>query len=337
MKNFFKGLIALTLALIIFPAVPWFIGISSPDSETVEAAAEANVPKEPEKTLYSLTEVSVYDTVRGREKIININDYVAGTVAAQLAGDCPRELLKAQSVVMYTYILRRHLDEIENATPGLMGCDVSDDTNKYPRVLSDGTDGVDLDIYKEVAKEVEGEYISYGGEPITVAYCRSAGSCTESALTVLGVDVPYLQSVPSEEPDNYHTTVIYSSDEVFARISTANDAYILLGNPEDWIKISKAESNGYVSEVTLDSTYKVLGIEFAKMLNLPSARFTFRYSQASDRFTFTVSGSGSLVGLSQRGAAVMAGEGYNYREIIAHYFKDVKIEGAEQLSAAPQS
>lgn len=328
MKNFFRGMAILTLALLIFPAVPWMIGAVSV-GEAVPAAAEVGgVAKEDEGIKY-LSEVEIYDIVTERVITLTGEEYVAAALAAQLSPGCPEELLKAQAVLMYTYILRRHLDEAENPTPELYGCDVSTDSNKYPRLIMEGSETVDFEVYREIARETAGEYCSYEGEPIIPAYCRAAGSSTESAMTVLGLDIPYLKSTPTEEPDAYNTTVTYTSDEVFARLTTSKEGYVLLGSPKSWITLKDTQPNGYVNTVYLDSKFEISGSELSKLLNLPSARFTFRYSEASDRFTFTVSGSGSLVGMSQRGAAVLAGEGLGYKEILLHFFHGIRIESSE--------
>lgn len=323
MKDFFKGLAILTFALLLFPAIPYIISTVSPDAPAVGASSNITIPKDPSYDL--ITEVYLYDAVTERVITLTAEEYIAAALAAQLSPSSDPELLKAQTVLMYTYLLRRRAEESVNPAPELHGCDISTDTSKYPRLILGDAETLDFEVYRSIAREVLGEYCSYGGEPISVAYCCSAGSSTESALTVLGVDIPYLQSVPTEEPDAYHTTVTYTADEVFARLTTTEDGYVLLGDAKNWITLKDTTANGYVKSVYLDSRFIVSGTEIARLLNLPSARFTFRYSEATDRFTFTVSGSGSLVGMSQRGAAVLASQGYNYREILLHYFKDIEL------------
>ena len=334
MKDFFKGLAILTAALLLFPAVPYFLSRVSSGDDAVEASAGMVVAKDDSPAELCGEEMYLYDTVTGRTVTLTVEEYVASAVAAQLAPSCDRELLKAQAVLMYTYLLKRRADELKNPTAELYGCDISTDTSKYPRLILGNDESVDLSVYREIAHEVAGEYISYGGEPISVAYCYSAGTSTESALTVLGIDIPYLQSVDSAEPDAYHTTVTYTSEEVFARLTTSSDGYVLLGGADGWITMKNVEANGYVREVYLDGRFIVSGIEIARLLNLPSARFTFRYSEATDRFTFTVSGSGSLAGMSQRGAAVLASQGYNYKEILLHYFSDIDLKSSASDSAS---
>lgn len=324
MKDFFRGLAVVTAALLVFPAIPYLIGAiySSEEAEVIEADAEALIPR---KDVTSVQEVYVYDAADDRVVTLSAEDFVAEALAAQISPEAEHELLKAQAVVMYTYILKRRSEETVSPTPELCGCDISTDILRYPKLISG--DGYDLEPYRQAAREVAGEYITYNGEPITVAYCHAAGLATESAKTVLGADIPYLSSVASNEPDAYYTTVSYTSDEVFARLTTTDKGYVLLGDPSEWIKAGETADSGYVKSVLLDSRFEVSGSEIARLLNLPSARFTFRYSSATDRFTFTVSGSGSLVGLSLRGGNEMAKEGSGYLEILAHFFPDTAVEG----------
>ena len=58
--------------------------------------------------------------------------------------------------------------------------------------------------------------------------------------------------------------------------------------------------------------------------HLYSSAFVVRKS--SSGFTFYGAGWGHGVGLCQIGAAVMAQKGYNYRDILAHYFKNAEIK-----------
>jgi stage II sporulation protein D len=45
-----------------------------------------------------------------------------------------------------------------------------------------------------------------------------------------------------------------------------------------------------------------------------------------DAFVFTVSGSGHGVGLSQRGAMLLAAQGLDYQAILAHYYPGTELE-----------
>ncbi|MCD7889466.1 MAG: SpoIID/LytB domain-containing protein [Oscillospiraceae bacterium] len=316
----------MTIALVAFPIITVLISEGSAyffqaDEETVEAFADSSTSAYP-----FIEEVYVYDITTEAVTILSIEDYLTYSVLGTLQMDAEPELIKAQAVLMYTYILGRRTEEESNPTEELGGCDISTDINKYVRLAYDSDY---IEKVQSAVGEVKGEYITHNGSIIVPAYCVSNGGISESALTVLGEDVPYLQSVVSNYDSEYITEISYTSDEIFARITTQDESITLLGNPSDWIVITVTTDTGYVTEITLDKDIIVTGKQLASWLNLPSARFTVSYSEEFDRFTFSVSGSGHLVGLSQYGGNKMAEEGYSYSDIISFYFTGVEIVCSE--------
>lgn len=331
MKDFIKGLAVTAAVLILAPLVPAVLAPAVRDNpgETVPAVADIAEP------IYKLIEnVSVYDGESGEAVNYSCEDYLTAAVFGSVSAAAEPELLKAQAVLMYTYILGRRIDESLAPTYELHGCDIGTDTEKYIRLVSDSEAKA---LYKEkygeynqkvrnAVREVAGEYCAYNYAPIVPAYCFSCGGVTESSLTVLGTDVPYLKSVKSPYDEGFTSEAVFTKDELFARISTQNEGLMLLGDPAGWIETVSAEESGYVKEIALDSKYTVSGQQLAGWLNLPSARFTVSYSEEFSRFTFNISGSGHLVGFSQYGANEMAKNGMTYKELLTHYFKGITIE-----------
>lgn len=336
MKNFIKGLIVVAVSLVIVPLIPLlFTGGNDVADENINDNALPAISDKAVLVPYSLIDtVSVYDVTVGKRINYSCEDFLVYTVMAAVSPNAEAELLKAQAVLMYTYILGRRLDESVNPTPELFRCDISTDSNKYIRILS--ADEVSMvfkdnadeytDKVRKAVKSVMGEYVSYKSKPIVPAYCYSCGGVTESSLTVLGTDVEYLRSVKSAYDEGFKSQATMTKDELFARVSTQTDAPVLLGDPKDWINLSSVTSTGYVSEVTFDGGEKVSGQQFAQWLNLPSARFEVTYSEEFERFNFDVSGSGHLVGMSQYGANEMAKNGFTYRKILTYFFSGVDIE-----------
>ncbi|MBC7325681.1 MAG: SpoIID/LytB domain-containing protein, partial [Moorella sp. (in: Bacteria)] len=64
--------------------------------------------------------------------------------------------------------------------------------------------------------------------------------------------------------------------------------------------------------------------ELRQMLGLPSTDFTWQVQ--GDTITFTTTGYGHGVGMSQYGANGMAKEGRNFADILTYYYRGVKIE-----------
>ena len=60
-----------------------------------------------------------------------------------------------------------------------------------------------------------------------------------------------------------------------------------------------------------------------KILGLRSTDFSI---DVNDDITITTKGYGHGVGLSQYGANLMAKEGYNYKQILTHYYTGVEIQ-----------
>lgn len=319
MRDFFKGIAVITAALILVPLFLLLAEVFTPKPQTIPAVSE--LP--PENTAYALIrEVVVYDTVKQTAFTLSTEDFLQSALMAQLTETAPKEAIKAQATLMYTYILSQRLNQLANPTPALFGADISTDSSKYPALVLDKEAPI---AFKTAVSEVLGDYIAYNGEPIQAAYCVSSGGYTESALTVLGEDIPYLQSVKCDFDADYVTEVLYTSDELFARITTSCQGVTLYGEPNEWITKLSASSGGYVTEVTLCNDHHIKGTLFASALNLPSANFTYKYSSEFDRFTFTVRGCGHLVGLSLNGACEMAKQNKTCEEILKHFFTGIEI------------
>lgn len=331
MKDFFKGMAVITFALLIIPAISLLF-----QADFEVPSAPAITETQPQDKEYALLEtVSVYDTVKQETFTMSIEDYLVASLFSHLEKDAHPELIKAQTVIMYTYILGRRIDELASPTPELGGADISTDSSKYLSLMLpdeamsryDEDYGEMLATYKSLISEVLGIYCEYDGEPIEPAFCQSSGGKTQSALTVLGKDVPYLRSAQSEYDAEFVTDVSYTSTEVFARISTSGKGYALYTDPSQWIKPSVVTSDGYIVEIRLDNSHTVSGRWLASVLNLPSAKFSVSYSTQLDRFTFTVYGSGHLVGFSQYGAQKMAEQGATWRELLEHYYAGIEVCG----------
>lgn len=69
------------------------------------------------------------------------------------------------------------------------------------------------------------------------------------------------------------------------------------------------------------------GAQVRALFSLRSAAFSVAYSGGT--FTFTVTGSGHGVGMSQYGANVMAIRGSGYADILAHYYPGTTLIRAE--------
>ena len=89
------------------------------------------------------------------------------------------------------------------------------------------------------------------------------------------------------------------------------------------IKILSRNGSGRVETIQVgDKTYT--GIEFRNLLGLRSTDFDIEV--VNGNIEITTRGYGHGVGMSQYGANEMAKAGYNYKQIINHYYTGVKIQ-----------
>lgn len=133
-------------------------------------------------------------------------------------------------------------------------------------------------------------------------------------------EVAYLKSVDShwdEELDkNFIQTKTFSKSEL---ASLFNET---LNN----MTITAYTDSGYVKSVIVnDKTYT--GREIRELLSLASSCFSIELNQ--DGYVFTTYGSGHGVGMSQYGAQGMALEGYNYQDILKHYYQNIEIKSID--------
>ena len=112
------------------------------------------------------------------------------------------------------------------------------------------------------------------------------------------------------------------SAEQFSGICRDKLGIAVKGEPSEWVVGCVRSDAGYVMSYTLCGSV-VGGQRMRNVFGLRSACFTLKFEDKS--FVFDVRGSGHGAGMSKFGANQMALDGKNYREIISHYYKDVKV------------
>lgn len=318
MKDFLLGMLSVTVAAAIFvTSTLIYTKLTAP--ETVETLSD-NLTDTPTYPL--LEDVTVYDTVKGITLTYSIEDYLLYALLANISADYPDEVIKAQTVILYTYILTRHIAP----NPDYNGADISTDTTGcLPLTIPENKYSPEVLCFKSLITDVLGIYITYNSEPIEPAFCIASGGSTVSAFDALGMDIPYLQSVDSSFEDDSVLALTYTKEELFARLSTCDKGINLYTEAEYWIDQIDFTPNGYVKSMRFCDGTSLTGRYVATILNLPSAKFTISYDSDACLFTVTTAGQGSLMGFSQSGAAKLAEAGYTWQQLLAYYYTDVEI------------
>lgn len=290
------------------------------------------------KTSYSKEELSidVYITKEDRVETMDLEEYVLGVVAAEMPAEFELEALKAQAVAARTYGLA-HTDTFKGEkNEKLYGADLDDTTafqvfmNKEQRMDAwpkNKREGYWKKLNKAVS-ETEGEVLTYNGELVMAPYYFSTSSGkTENGIDVFGIDVPYLKSVKSigeEDAPKYKSEFVYTYNELTEALNKWNSKLNLKPSTlKENLTILERTQGGSVSKIKVGKE-SISGKQFRSILNLNSANFNIEFNNKN--VTIICHGYGHGVGMSQWGADAMAEDGYNYKEILKHYYQGTDIK-----------
>lgn len=320
MKDIIQIMVVFAILLTVIPSIV-FLNADG---------AEQNVSAKMSDT----ADIAVYFTETGKTENYTLEEYMIGSVLAQMPSDFDEEALKAQAVLAHTYINRRMLTESQSPTAALNGALISDDANLYQGFFTEKAAkeyyGDDYEsAYKKVKKavdEVSDEILTYEGEPIIVAFHAASSGYTQSAKAAWGEDIPYLQSVKSESDKNLEgaeCTATLTAEDLEEKLSQVfpEIEFTELSSANDWLQ-TKRDDTGYVISLTVCGS-AVDPNRFCEILDISSP--CFEYEFRNTKFTFKSKGFGHLVGMSQYGANSMSKEGADHKDILSHYFPQTKL------------
>ena len=273
-----------------------------------------NTETKQEESKENKTYVTIYRK-KGTVEQIELEEYLVGVVAAEMPASFNSEALKAQAVLARTYALKKISkgEKLTDTVSTQAYIDKNEMQNKWGNEYSK--------YYNKIVSAVnstKGQVVKYNGNYIEALYHSTSNGKTENAKEVWGQDIPYLKSVDSSW-DKKTTSYLKIENKEF------NTLMKVLGINFDKntnIEILSRDESGRVSEVKVaDKTYT--GVEFRTLLNLRSADFDI--SVTDNGVEIITRGYGHGVGMSQYGANEMAKLGYNYKNIINHYYTNVKI------------
>lgn len=203
-----------------------------------------------------------------------------------------------------------------------------------------------------------GEVLTYNGELCDARFSKCCGGKSETFDTCWDDSPhPYLQTLPDsprhsateeafcdckdetilkevlnnydiESPDFYKWTQSYSTAEISEFILKKSG--IDIGELLQISPLERGES-GRIKKIEIKGSKKTLIIgkelEIRRLLSESHLKSSaFKVEIKDGKVKFEGSGWGHGVGLCQIGAAVMAAEGYSYKEILQHYYPGTNIE-----------
>ncbi|MBQ2271181.1 MAG: stage II sporulation protein D [Firmicutes bacterium] len=265
--------------------------------------------------------VMVWRTVSKTVDTIPLEEYVSGVVASEMPSNFDFEALKAQAVAARTYGLAK-MEKSKSGNP-----------QAHPKApLCDGThcqayrsDKIS-DKVREAVLETKGQVMYYQGEMIDQPLFHSAsGERTENSEDVFSAAVPYLRSVESGKYENgayAAETYAIGLDALVKKVRT-----VAGGASAEPVAVVSRSEGGRVEQFQVGGA-TVTGRQIRELLGLRSANFTVQMitdSSGGRQVLFTTSGNGHGVGMSQYGADGMGKAGFDYKEILQHYYSGVEV------------
>ncbi|MDH3268963.1 MAG: SpoIID/LytB domain-containing protein [Ignavibacteria bacterium] len=263
--------------------------------------------------------------------ILNLEDYVKGVLAKEMPlgknGE-NFEALKALAICVRTYAIQKIKD-------GKLYFDIYPDTRDqvYGGVDSESTNS------NKAVDETNNLILKYEGNAATIFYHSTCGGYTESSVNVFTrEEIPYLTSVKDGDEPNCKISPRFQWEEKYSRelIVSRLKNYSLLDNQnyslEDISVISRFNS-GRVDELEIDlvgddeeeTSVIIRGNEIRSIIRNADGKSIlwstmFDVSLNSNSVIILGKGFGHGVGLCQWGAIALSRKGWDFTEILYHYY-----------------
>ena len=288
------------------------------------ADGTADTPEIPEKLNRNndgIPVLEVYDVSADKVEEMDVETYVMGVVAGEMRNTWPEEALKAQAILARTFTMKF----VDSKESGYEGADISTDINEAQAYSAENVN----DRIREAVNETRGMVMSADGEFPQAWFHAHSGGVTELPTKALeySEDPGYLSVVQSDEPDDApeearHWTVTFTPEQVR---KACIDAGVQVGAITEFEIGQRGESGRAVT--FLANGHEVSAPAFRLQIGASDLKSTLIESieMTADGITFTGSGFGHGVGMSQWGAYAMAQNGASAEEIIQHYYTGVDL------------
>lgn len=292
--------------------VPESVVPEMPDD--TEESEESDNPEEPEEPETDHEDDSSSQTlsitVGGKTVTGPALEIISKVVANEIGNSAHEEAIKAQAVAAYSYI--RHYNSIGNS----------------PAMALNRTPSASL---ISAVESVLGEAVYYNGSLALTTFFSCSPGTTASSVNVWKTRYPYLISVSSSIDLDYSNciqTVSMSTSEVRKKLLKHFDVDLDAVSESEWFDILSYHDENYVEEIRIGGADGVITtgrIIRENVLSLRSSAFDITYNQETSCFEITTWGYGHGVGMSQIGAMLYAEEGWDYIDILTHYYPGTEV------------
>ena len=295
--------------------------------------------------------------------VVPVETYLTSVISSEMSANASLELLKAHAVISRSWLLRQmeHTlpvtsseDEKEESdsfivrwydSEGHTNFDVcaDDHCQRYQGITRQSNPNV-----IEAIEETRGEVLTYEGEVCDARFSKCCGGVLETFENCWQpIHLPYLvtkadpycnttdkrilsmvlNNYDQETVNFYRWEVKYTADELSDLVKRRSG--IDFGTIIDLVPVIRGESDRIVLlKIVGEKRTVTVGkeLEIRKWLSESHLYSSaFQVEKTDTGFILHGKGWGHGVGLCQIGAAVMGDQGFNYREILEHYYPNATI------------
>lgn len=245
---------------------------------------------------------------------VDLEQYLYSVVGGEMPTSWPLEALKAQAVAARSFVLYRRQQ------------------GNNPLYDVGGT--TTWQVYKGLEEEAPStqaavdatrhQVLTYNGQVIEAVFHSSSGGHTENVEDVWSSPLPYLRGVQDFDAGApvYQWTQTFSIDE-FSNLMP-DVGRIFSATPQS------VTPRGRVRQIRMEGDRGARVMTGNDLRNALSLRSTlFSVNIAGDTVQITGRGFGHGIGMSQWGAHNMAQQGYNYQQILGHYYRGAQLANIE--------
>ncbi|MBY0358114.1 MAG: hypothetical protein K2W82_08945 [Candidatus Obscuribacterales bacterium] len=239
---------------------------------------------------------------------VSPRDYLLSVVGSESLPDFPLEALKAQAVLTQTRLARYK--------PG----DYLTDTTNDEAYL-----GADYErpLVRQAVMKVWGQKLCFGGRPIEIFYHAACAGSTSDARLFGGKNYPqYYQSVVC---NHCRKSPFWQTKKTILPIDSLGQEFNALP------QIGLTDKAGRPLVLSFPNGHSISGYSFWLRLGqksgwdkVPGTRFTLKAERMGKVF-LSSTGAGHGVGMCQWGAAELARQGKDYKQILAYYFPKCRL------------
>jgi len=254
---------------------------------------------------------------------VDLEQYVAGVVPAEIGGLAPIEALKAQAIATRTFTINMLIS-------GRHSADGFDLCNSVHCQVYRGLENITPESARAV-RETEAMILLFENHPIQAFYSSNCGGITEKSGNIWSVQQEYLMSVTDNYCINLDLIPQWSHHNLnWERSFTIRELENMFSvrNIED-IQIVSRNSSSRVEEIEISARRNKITItgqyDIRDRFELRSTLFFIK--REGDNVIFMGNGHGHGVGMCQSGAIARANSGYFYEEILLFYYVGTEICG----------